>query len=286
MNQKNNMTKNDYRLQCSFSKGILFLAAVLGMAGCASGPSMESRSSLTAPSRQYDRRVVLLTFRQDQERRRLLPGRWRVDGTMETVLKDDVRRHRMELISKKNQHVTMRVFGPFKNVVLELTMIPEWLRLVNASERVTLEVAADSKGMAALTGLAFNPAWLYPALVGCVGDLGDGAVLNGATLEGENRSGEHVTVDAANGLIKSRIRHGTDGRRFSVNYGWPEKAGSITTGLVMPQQVEITLDDGSKLSLTFNQWKFSSGLQERASAPDSGAAFPVLYPEIGDGPPQ
>ncbi|MBF0414426.1 MAG: hypothetical protein HQL79_01505 [Magnetococcales bacterium] len=262
---------------------VFLLGMLWGLSGCAGGPPIDDQPAVTSPARYFDQSVVLQSWRQDQEKRRLLKGGWQVDGSMEITVKDEVRRHRIELVGRQGSAVTIRLFGPFKNVVMEWTMVPEWLRLINANDRVTLEVAADSKGMAAMAGLAFNPAWLYPAITGCSDDFIDTPSLNGETLSGRSRSGEILAVDAATGLIKQRNRTGMDGKRFSVNYAWP--AGqNLAAQPIMPERVEIRLDDdNSKLILSLKEWKFFPGRVPGASNINKPSPFPVLYPEIGDG---
>ncbi|MBF0147102.1 MAG: hypothetical protein HQL84_13465 [Magnetococcales bacterium] len=253
------------------------------LAGCAGGPVSDGSGMAGSDAGSVEQQRTLRQFRQDQDLRRRFLGGWHVDGSMEIRLKDDVRRHRMELEGKGNRWIRMRVFGPFKNVVMELTMVPDWLRLVQSRDRVRMEVAADSEGMAALTGLAFNPAWLYPAMIGCAGNLEGEVTWDEGALSGVTRVGETLSVNGTNGLLKQRRRTGVAGRSFVVDYGWPERKRNPGDPVLMPEQVEIRLDDdGSMLTMSFSEWKFfkgSSGVSEDGAALPS---FPVLYPELGD----
>ncbi|MBF0107579.1 MAG: hypothetical protein HQL76_00170 [Magnetococcales bacterium] len=265
----------------------LVLAAVLilGIAGCAGGPDPEKREPVGHTRIDPIDHPGMKRFRSDQKQRQRLTGSWQVDGSMEIQLKDDVRRHRMELEGRGGQQIRLRIFGPFRNVAMELTMIPEWLRLVHPGDRVRLEVAAERSGMAALTGLAFNPSWLYPALMGCAAEPAGSMIREKETLVGDSRSGEKLWIDSRTGALKKRTRVGNGGRPFTVEYEWPEQSpDAMKNHLQMPLRVDIRLeDDDSRLTLSLNEWKFFDGGGDLFAAADRLPPFRVLYPEIGDG---
>ncbi|MBF0605417.1 MAG: hypothetical protein HQL07_17225 [Nitrospirae bacterium] len=258
--------------------GVVLLLLTLGFAGCAGGPGQGGMDGGGVEQAQ-----VLRGLRQDQEKRRQLSAWWRVGGHVEMKLKDDTRRYRMELVGKRDDFIRMIVFGPFKNVVMSLTMGEEWLQLVNSSDHAILEVAADSRGMEALTGMAFNPAWMQPALMGCVGDLGEGISIDGGVLSGVSGIGEKVWVDGVSGMLKSRSRQGVDGKNFFVDYVWPETSRSSGGQPLMPEQVDIRLDQDSKLVMYLKDWNFYSIRPDNFPDRERLPSFPTLYPEIGDG---
>lgn len=272
-----------FRIILRISPGAVLLLLTLGLAGCASGPDQDGKGVLPAADGSLDQSKVLRGFRRDQEKRHQLPTWWRVSGHVEMKFKDDNRRYRMELVGKRGDFIRMIVFGPFKNAVMALTMDSEWLQLVNSTDRAILEVAADSRGMEALTGMAFNPAWMQSALMGCVAALDDGsASLEGAVLSGVNGVGEKIWVDATSGLLKQRSRQAGEGKHFFVDYGWPEDqapAGQLS----MPERVDIRLDDDSRLTMYLKVWNFYSSRPKDFPDQTQLPAFPTLYPEIGDG---
>lgn len=270
------------RLRCVFPGAVLLLL-ILVLAGCANGPDQEGTVGGLTGREGMERGKVLQDFRRDQEKRGQLSTWWRVGGHVEMKLKDETRRYRMELVGKRGDFFRMIVFGPFKNVVMSLTMGEEWLRLVNSSDQAILEVAADSRGMAALTGMAFNPAWMQPALMGCVGDLGEGISVDGGVLSGVSGAGEKVWMDAVSGLLQRRSRQGVGGKNFLVDYVWPEAPSRSGGQPLMPEQVDIRLDQDSKLTMYLKDWNFYSRRPDNFPDEERLPAFPTLYPEIGDG---
>ncbi|MBF8273615.1 MAG: hypothetical protein HW380_2720 [Magnetococcales bacterium] len=263
--------------------GLVLMALTWGLFGCATGPGSEEVDEWPPQITNLSQPEALEVFRADQEKRRLLLGWWRVVGHMETSLKGEVQRHRMEMVGGGGSFFRSRVFGPFKNIVMELTIIPEWLRLVNPGDREVLEVAADSLGMEALTGMAFNPAWMLPAILGCTEGLRGDALLDGATLTGETQTGESLWVNAASGLVKRRRRVSADGRYFYVDYRWPKDPVPSGQRMKMPKQVEMHLDDGSRLTMFLHEWFFFSKPPEVFPEQESASPFQVIYPEIGEG---
>lgn len=279
------ITIGKQQLAWSWAGMFLCIALGVGLSGC-TGSSGRVVSPLSSSLEgTYDSSGVLRSFRLDQEKRRRLPQWWWVDGQVEISLKDEARRHRVELFGQRGQFVRMRIFGPFNNIAMELTMVPEWLRLVNPGDRALFEVSADSFGMESLTGLAFNPGWLYPAIVACAADLHNDAEFSDQTLSGENRVGEKLWVDASTGLVLQRSRFGVDGKVFFVDYGWPEVQRPAQSNLPrMPERVEIRLaDDGSRLTLSLKEWKFFNKKPGNFPELEKVPAFQVFYPEIGDG---
>lgn len=217
--------------------GILLLGVLLWSAGCAVAP-----------------RVVVdgpLAWSRYGESYRLwsrAPRYWQVSGLMDLDSPETGgRRHRVTLAGRGWGRGKMAIQGPFQQVVAELWMDDDHIRLVDVANRQVLQAPADEEGLQRLAHWRLPPERMLQVVLGL-------AVPPGAMGEGHrwrSPQGETVQLDEQ-GRMVARSGETGSGVVYQAVYEW----GSDREG--MPLRVQLAMGEGHRLEFQWKEWRFPS----------------------------
>ena len=217
-------------------------------------------------------------YLDDQKQRLLLAKNWQIQGILDIDHEEQGRRNRITITARQGDHLRLRIYGPFKQVAVDLLVDPLWLQLVKPSEHNVIRVPATPDGMLYLTGYSLDPRDLTQFLTGTAGPLTSMEMPTGSGMESTTEQGEQLLLNPLSGLTQKRWVSSTLHNPYSVQYYWPKTVRPPKTPL--PQKIAISLPkDEMVLTFILRKWQFakSDSNKKLFKIPEG---FSIVEPQI------
>lgn len=237
---------------------ILYGFLTLLLAGCAGGTppgkTTDPAGSLNLATQRYQ---------ADQNNRHAKLGQWQVDGFMEWEGPDDGRRFRITMLGEKANRVRLKIYGPMRQVVMELLAGPRQIRLVNPGDKTLVVVPSSPLGMFNLAKIYMHPIRLLQAITGIAGRLTTASpTAKGGERPGlvTTQAGERLKLDPETGRILERYGQADSNVAYTATYSWPEPSGSAdaTRRLpLLPSRLSLILPSKkTRFDYHLKHWQF------------------------------
>lgn len=230
------------------------LALALLLSGCAGLPSHDLR----------ERPEVRRAFQEDQTRRAHI-GYWKTEGVLRLQEQEFSRALRITLKGFGRQTARMRVFGPFRQMEMEILSHGDRLEMIHPSRREVWRVPATAEAMARVVGIPFPPAALMEILLG-LGDL-SGRILDAPLPPGgDSRQGVARVVPGDGRLLERRAWLPGVGA-VRVTYAWPDGTPPASDLPPMPEEVRVEMEEPAvnglrSLEMNLREWRFPADAEE------------------------
>jgi hypothetical protein len=220
------------------------LALMLSGTGCVTVP--------TAPTAPEMRLEAYQRLQADQTLRQNTVRYWQVDGVLDLDMPDNGRRNRVTLMGEDAQRARLVVYGPFQQSAFEILVADGKIHLVDIGKRKVVEVPANARGMAQLTGIRLDPTRLFQMILGQIDPLRNPPATFTVLTDIETTTGETLRLDPASGRILERSGSTGPKTGYEAIYHW----GPPTQQPVMPKRVHVTLGDNMRMELILKEWFF------------------------------
>ncbi|OSM04251.1 hypothetical protein [Magnetofaba australis] len=226
----------------------LALMVLLGLAACAPVASINDSFRAAKPGASPDQ--LLEQARAWQVNRdRELPEYWILKGVLDIDHPENGRRNSVMLHGHSSERLRMIVYGPFRQVALEVWLGDQWVDRVDAGNATVTSVPADAFGLAYLTGLELHPRVLINILLGVV-DLRDPVQVQqqpgGLFLK--TAAGEMLLVTPETGRPLRRQGEARPGMQYHAYYEWGSERG------ILPERIVVKLGEKTTLTLIPKSW--------------------------------
>ena len=245
----------------------LFFPLIFLLGGCSIIPWLQQPSS---DFQQWRPSEIRAKYKHDQQQRRQLAGEWQLQAILDVEHPEHGRRNRLTISSQHKEQLRLRIYGPFKQIAVDLIADSKWLNLIKPNERKVVRVPATAAGMAYLTGYAINPLELLQFFLGQAAPLATPPTQSKNGLTAQTQQQEQLTIDPNRGYILQRYSPAQAIPPYSASYLWPEQQNGANNSPSLPKELSITLpDDSMVLTFIMRKWQFfpSGGKLSRFSLP-------------------
>ncbi|MEO5365207.1 MAG: hypothetical protein H7831_02405 [Magnetococcus sp. WYHC-3] len=260
------MCRRSFPLLCRRIAARVVVGGLL-LAGCAPlAPPSSPDPQLSLQERNW-------RYLEEQQTRRSRLGRWSATGVIHLVEPEGPgQRNRFTLHGQGPWRARLSVSGPFQQEALRVEISPQWVRVIEASQRRVIQgpPTRDSLSRLSQRRLDVSPLLLLQMVLG----LGPADPPLGESPAGQSRwSDEDIRLEESSGRILERIGTGPGLEGYRALLTWGESPADAS--LPLPTRLEIHRPDGGRMDLTLKSWQLDSAAPPLGE--DLPPGFDLLY---------